>query len=62
MPEMPIIMITAVAISVEGILTQIHAHLVCHNILSMPEMPIIVIIVVAISAEGILTQIHAHFT
>ena len=59
---MPIIMITAVAISGEGILIQIHAHLVCHNILSMPEMPIIMIIAVAISGEGILTQIHAHFT
>ena len=62
MPEMPIIMIIAVAISGEGILTQIHAHLVYHNILSMPEMPIIMIIAVAISGEGILTQIHAHFT
>ena len=54
MPEMPIIMIIAVGIFVEGILSQIHAHLVCHNILSMPEMPIIMIIAVAISGEGIL--------
>ena len=59
---MPIIMIIAVGVSREGILTQIHAHLICHNILSMPEMPIIMIIVVAISREGILTQIHVHFT
>ena len=49
MPEMPIIIIIAVAISGEGILIQIHAHLVCHNILSMPEMPIIMFIAAAIS-------------